>query len=721
MSISGIRLHQNDGRVNCQHKRGGGILPGMSVLNRYGCVLLVVLAACGSPPDEPESGTALTFTNMEAAYTGDAVCFDCHQEEWVGFQEHGMARSFYAMTPEVAVENFMAAPLHHASSGFYYRVYALEGEFFQEEYRLDNNDAKVHRLTRRMDYVVGSGNAARTYLTESNGRLYEMPLTWYSQVEKWDFSPGYEVYNKRFDRLVPDRCMACHNSFPESTPWVEGKYVQVPQGISCERCHGPGSEHVDFRLAGGTLDGPDLSIVNPAHLERDLQMDVCQQCHLQTTVSVLRDGRGPFDYRPSQRLEDHLAFFTAQDVSTGLDVISHAERLALSACFAASVPAMTCTTCHNPHEGFRDQGPDYFSETCRSCHEVPLAAHEPDWTDCASCHMPRKAADGTPHASFTDHWIRVPERDVESPASISKAMTSYYARDAAAGSRMQAAATLVHGLQQADVEYVELGLMLGRNSTSDDITGELHYLMGHALLELGRAEEAVAPLEVALARNAAVPERLNALALAYEQTESMADSIAPLYRRALNLAPELAEVRLNYGRFLERQGDAAAAVEQYRLAGRERPWLSDAHYNEGTALLRDGDFAAAETALNTALSLQPDHADALGNLGMLLLTENRESEAGELFARAARSSPNNPIALSNFGSWLFNQGRYAESIVYLRQAVAIEPEYLDALVNLALAYAREDQMSQARETAQRVLQLDPQNSVARTIIELTDS
>ena len=693
----------------------------MNTLSKYGIVGMIVLASCGSPSSNTDSVAPIAFTNLDAEYTGDAVCFDCHQDEWEGFQEHGMARSFYKMTPDAAVEDFTASPLWHPASGFHYRVYASNGEFFQEEYRLNKNNVKTHQLIRRMDYVVGSGNAARTYLTESNGRLYEMPLTWYNQVGKWDFSPGYEVFNKRFDRLAPDRCMSCHNSYPESTPWVDGKYTNVPEGISCERCHGPGSEHVDFRLAGGGSNGPDRTIVNPAHLSPDLQMDVCQQCHLQTTVSVLRDGRGPFDFRPSERLEDHLAFFSAPDFSQGLDVISHAERLAESACFAAATPKMTCTTCHNPHEGFRDQGHEYFSDTCIGCHEAPLVSHEQDWTDCASCHMPRVPAEGTPHASFTDHKIRVVEDEEPEPAHVPSIMVPYFSDDQSGSARMKATATLVHGLQQADADWVERGLQLAYAAAHEDATGDLRYLTGHALLELGRPEEAIAPLEEAMLRNADIPERLNALALAYERTETKLELVSGLYRSALDIAPELADVRLNYGRFLEKRGDAASALEQYRLAALEKPWLADAHFNVGTAVMQDADFEAAEAALNRTLELQPDHADALGNLGMLYLTDGREAEAGGLFARAVESAPRNPIALSNLGSWHFNRGSYAEAIEFLERAVSLEPEYLAALVNLAMAYAREDQMQQARAVAQQVLQLDAQNTIARTIVDLTDS
>ena len=107
---------------------------------------------------------------------------------------------------------------------------------------------RLHELRRRIDYVMGSGQVARTYFTEENGRLFQLPLTWYRD-HGWDFSPGYEVNNARFDRVLPDRCIACHSSYPRPVPHLEGKFAELRPGIGCERCHGPGALHVQARSA----------------------------------------------------------------------------------------------------------------------------------------------------------------------------------------------------------------------------------------------------------------------------------------------------------------------------------------------------------------------------------------------------------------------------------------------------------------------------------------
>ena len=53
----------------------------------------------------------------------------------------------------------------------------------------------------------------------------------------------------------------------------------------------------------------DRTIVNPAHLSSELQMDVCLQCHLQGEISVFKTGKSSSDFRPGMRLKDIKTVF----------------------------------------------------------------------------------------------------------------------------------------------------------------------------------------------------------------------------------------------------------------------------------------------------------------------------------------------------------------------------------------------------------------------------
>ena len=302
-------------------------------------VLLTALAACDRAPapvatSEPPDAPSPHFRNVAAptAYVGDAACAGCHAPETAAYRQHAMSRTFRPWTLAQRTEPVRSSPLHHAPSGFDYSVVDSGGRLYQVEQLSAPDGTRLHDLRRRIDFVMGSGKVAMTYFTEENGRLFQLPLTWY-RTHGWGFSPGYEINNARFDRLLPDRCIACHSSYPTPLPHLEGKYTELRSGIGCERCHGPGALHVQERRAAVPRDsGFDRTIVNPARLPLARRLDVCEQCHVHTSVTVLREGRNEFSFMPSQPLRDQAAYFR----SGGTDIVSHADRLKQSACFLAT-------------------------------------------------------------------------------------------------------------------------------------------------------------------------------------------------------------------------------------------------------------------------------------------------------------------------------------------------------------------------------------------------
>lgn len=681
---------------------------------------------------------SVVFRNVDAgvAYAGDDACFSCHEDEYRGFKRHGMAHSFYRLTAETAVEDFSAPPIRHASSGYSYRVFAKAGHYYQEEFQVDSRGKKTHSLVREMQYVVGSGTAARTYLTDNKDYLYELPLTWYTQVKKWDFSPGYKAGNARFDRLVPERCMACHNSYPRSVPFAKGKYSEVPLGIGCERCHGPGALHVDERLSDPGFDSKiDPTIVNPAHLSLDRRLDVCQQCHLAGTTLILREGEGAFDYIPSKPLSGHMSLFYADVSDTGdqISVISHADRMKKSACFIATKmqgKPMECVTCHDPHAGFREHGGQSFNNKCLTCHRVKRLAgrfsesqvrkNHTATADCITCHMPKVDAEEAPHSSFTDHWIRVLERDpivMPTATHASPRLLPYFEVDRHAPDLYGGMAYVVFGTQRGDTLALRRGIKkLVSALKVEPAHGEGQYLLGFAQIKLGQTEEAIKPLEEAVRLGPGIPERLNALAQAYEAVGREPTTINQLYLRALKIQPALANVRINYGRFLESQRKSGQAMVAYREAIAEQPWSPTGYFNLGSALIRDGDSEEAEKVLLKAVQLNPDYTEALGNLALLYANQGRKEDARVRFEQAVSAAPHDPVALGNLGTFYLNAEDLPRAIDLLRRAVDVDPRYVDGLAHLALALFRDDDMAGAGKYARKALIVDPNNALARQIV-----
>ncbi|WP_412061004.1 tetratricopeptide repeat protein [Rubrivirga sp. IMCC45206] len=646
---------------------------------------IVTLAACLAPRASSDADERFLNLADGVAYVGDATCATCHEELYASYQAHGMANSLYRLTPETAVEDFSGVAVRHPASGFVY-VARREGDrFVQEEYR-ETGEGTDHRLVREMTYVVGSGSAARTYLSEENGRLYELPLTWYTQADdgagRWGLSPGYEDQNVRFDRTIPDRCMACHNGTSEPVPFADGKFASLADGIGCEQCHGPGELHVEARTASEQApDSVDVTIVNPKWLATDLRLDVCQQCHLNGEVSVLREGESAYSYRPGRPLSAHRAVFAlVGDDPNRVSVISHADRLRESACFIAS-PAMDCTTCHNPHEGFRDRGPEVFNATCQTCHapdalaaEMPTpdlqTQHLPE-ADCFACHMPEVSADDVPHASFTDHKIRVVGDDQIVGTQTEGTLAPYFEADRDGGVE-EGMAYVIYARQGGGAASFRRGVSLLEERLAErPQAGEAQYLLGYARLQTGRAAAAIEPLRKAL-EVGENPERLNALAQAYEQAGRPPSEALRLYQRALVLQPAAADVRVNYGRLLEAQGRLPEAVGEYRKAIAEEPWLAQAHVLLGGALAKGGDLAGATAALRAAIELEPGQADALTNLAVLLAQQGDVARAARLFRRAVEADPQNANAQANLALYYLNEGRAEDALRHAQLALGLD-------------------------------------------------
>lgn len=377
----------------------------------------------------------------EVHYVGINTCRQCHYEIYESFMQTGMGKSFDKATKQKSSAKFDA---HHVVydkfSDFYYHPFwngdpddsIGAGTMRIMEFRLEGKDT-VHKRIENVSYIVGSGHHTNSHIQNSNGYLNQLPITFFTQKGKWDFAPGFENgANSRFSRKIGLECMSCHNSLPKFVMGSENKYEEVPSGISCERCHGPGEIHVQEKKSGHLVDTSkyiDYTIVNPAKLPIDLQFDVCQRCHLQGNA-VLKEGKSFYDFRPGMKLSDVMTVFLPRYENDEQNFImaSHADRLKMSKCFIQSEKskvkrqkeenilkpyknALTCVTCHNPHVNIQTVGSEVFNAVCKNCHTAPLSplSHgrgNGGEANCVSCHMPKSSSIDIPHVTITDHFIR---------------------------------------------------------------------------------------------------------------------------------------------------------------------------------------------------------------------------------------------------------------------------------------------------------------------------
>ena len=267
----------------------------MTALNS---AVLCVFAACtvhlSAAQLDPLSALDVHATQGAAAgYVADTVCATCHAQKYESYQHVGMAQSFKRPAAAAPMEDF-GAEYYHAPSQRYYQIFERNDGLQFRRYQRDQDGAAINEIEIPVAWVLGSGNRARSYLYQTEwGELYLLPLGWYSETNSWGMSPGFEdADHPGIHRRVQRKCMFCHNAFPEvaerrDAHWaVETFPLSLPEGTGCQRCHGPGADHINTLRDGGDIASIRDAIVNPRRLSAELRDAVCFQCHMLPAVSM---------------------------------------------------------------------------------------------------------------------------------------------------------------------------------------------------------------------------------------------------------------------------------------------------------------------------------------------------------------------------------------------------------------------------------------------------
>src|SRR5207245_5335982 len=106
---------------------------------------------------------------------------------------------------------------------------------------------------------------------------------------------------------------------------------------------------------------------------------VCQQCHLQAVIRIVKRHRRREDYRPGLPLGDFGSFFVfPPNQSDAKRAVGHVEQMYASRCFQASRQKLGCLSCHDPHDyPSANEKPKFYRDRCLTCHEEKICALEP--------------------------------------------------------------------------------------------------------------------------------------------------------------------------------------------------------------------------------------------------------------------------------------------------------------------------------------------------------
>lgn len=314
-----------------------------------------------------------------AHYTGSMACRECHKDlydRWVKTPMANVVRD-PREHPEAIIPDLSTNPI---------------AKFTEEDVSL----------------VYGSLWKQR-YFTKKGDDYYPQPAQWDVSNHVWRpyfVKPGTDWWEPfyppdNFKRPTGPTCDGCHSVDYD----IQTKQV-VEWNVGCERCHGPGSEHV----TKPTRD----NILNPARIGSIAGTDTCIQCHSQgQPLKNPIDGRyydWPVGYRVGLALPD---FWKLEEHKLGeesfthfADGTAHKNRMQGND-FVQSLMyhrGVACYSCHDVHGTSNNaELKKPVNELCLNCHgpmspngphttTLQAHTHHKDGTpgsQCVDCHMPK--------------------------------------------------------------------------------------------------------------------------------------------------------------------------------------------------------------------------------------------------------------------------------------------------------------------------------------------
>ena len=329
---------------------------------------------------------AAAATAQTPHFVGSEACRSCHIKAYDGWKKTRMA-------------NVVLDPKQHPE--------AVLGDFLKAD------PIRTFPLDE-VAFVYGSRYKQR-YFTKRGNDYYPEPAQWDIKGKRWLpyhaepstdwWLPFYGPSN--FDRPTGPTCDGCHSVNYD----IQTKQV-TEWNVGCEKCHGPGSDHVTHPTRA--------NIVNPERLDNVRANDTCIQCHSQgrplqnPTAGPVAGLSGdqyydwPVGYLPGARLAD---FWKLEDLKPGVtnfyqfaDLTAHKNRMQGNDYVQSNMyhRQIRCFDCHQVHSDANNSNLiAKGNAVCLSCHTADNPAglkgsvsehthHAADsaGSQCTACHMP---------------------------------------------------------------------------------------------------------------------------------------------------------------------------------------------------------------------------------------------------------------------------------------------------------------------------------------------
>jgi predicted CXXCH cytochrome family protein len=345
----------------------------------------------------PAQHEVIAGVSNSAHYVGSQACQKCHADIYGHWKKTPMA-------------NVVRDPREHPDA-----------------ITPDLNTNTVAKFSKEQIAFVYGSKWKQRYFTKIGDDYYPLPAQWDVGNKVWR---PYHVPNTGADwwtafypadnlqRPTGPTCDGCHSVNYD----IHTKRV-TEWNVGCERCHGPGSEHVAHPSR--------TNILNPSQMDDVAASDTCIQCHSQGRPLTTQIEGKAYDWAVGYRVGLRLAdYWKLEDHTLGqttfthfADGTAHKNRMQGND-YVQSVMykhGVTCVSCHDVH------GTENYAQLRKPADKICLDCHSPTspngphtatleehthhkagspGSQCVACHMPKIVSEGVPGSFVSSHTFK---------------------------------------------------------------------------------------------------------------------------------------------------------------------------------------------------------------------------------------------------------------------------------------------------------------------------
>ena len=731
-------------------------------------LFIILLTQCNNPEK---------FQTSKATFAGSQTCLECHDTEY-----HLWQHSDHDNAMDTAIASTVLGDFNNAEferNGFTSRFYTEEGKYFVHTQGPEGKPGNF-----QIAYTFGVRPLQQYLIPFEDGRYQCLQITWDTEKGQW-YHLGDSVYQDQ--EILPDdwlywtnnaqnwngMCAECHstnlqkNYNPEThvynTTWSE-------IDVSCEACHGPGSEHNKWAKID-SLSRPDIDnyglVVQTSNITSSQLVDQCAYCHARR--SSFGDFIHPHDelfniispqlpiepyYFPDGQIleEDYVyASFTQSKM--------HQNNVRCTNCHDAHSLKLKydgnnlCYQCHKQedyenynhhfHKTFNEEGEDLVLDNG----EI-LAVGE--GSECITCHMPGQYFMGVDYRR--DHSMRIPRPDLSDKLSTPNSCIQCHTDQT---NKWAAEYTEKWYGKSTRFHFGETMFMAARGDTnavpmlfeiiSDDKSSALtkasatHYLINFANEETQiKIRELLSDKDALVRREAVrnfIPKDLedlkssilpllndSTLMVRLEATSQLSvlnisdlDSITAFklnssiseYIKVTEYSADFAASRHNLGNLYSNQGMTEKAIENYQEAIRIDNQFFPAKINLAMLYNRIGSNEDAEKLLLEVVVNQSEMGDAFYSLGLLQAEMGKYDESIGSLQKAAQLSPDRSRIWINLFKLLDFKNETEKAQKALHKCLELEPRNLEFLYAQIEFLLKQKKEKEAVNIAKKILEYYP--------------